>query len=81
MEWISVKDRLRESGQKVILFSNGIVQEEIFDYDEDDFAKYWDRSDMDEVAPLKQTDFWIPLPDPPLDLKSSPPEIRSMAEE
>lgn len=65
-EWISVKERFPKLGQKVILFSNGVVQEEVYMLDEgEEVDKFWSRDDLD-VSPLVDADdFWQPLPAPP----------------
>ena len=66
-KWISVKDQLPRLGQKVILFSNGVVQEEIYTYDQsDDCADFWDRSELDESPTIQESDYWMPLPEPPI---------------
>jgi len=70
MEWISVNDERPKIGQKVILFSNGVVQQDIYMYDQGDINDYevstfWSRDDLDECPILKDDDMWIPLPPPP----------------
>jgi len=57
-------------GQKVILFSNGVVQEEIFyldAHDPSDFhiEYFWARDDLEECIEIKASDRWIPLPKAP----------------
>ena len=70
-EWISVKDNSPEIGQKVLLFSNGVVQEEIYTYDMADtndyggISHFWSREDLDECPELKEDDMWQPLPGAP----------------
>ena len=70
MEWISVNDERPKIGQKVILFSNGVVQQDIYMYDQGDIndcevSTFWSRDDLDECPILKDDDMWIPLPPPP----------------
>lgn len=70
-EWISVKDILPSIGQKVILFSNGVVQEDIYQLDAGDTSDYcalqyfWARDDIDVCPDVSVNDFWMPLPKPP----------------
>ena len=70
MGWISVNDERPKIGQKVILFSNGVVQQDIYVYDQGDINDYevslfWSRDDLDECPILKDDDMWMPLPSPP----------------
>lgn len=73
MEWISVKDRLPATGQKVLLFANGVVQEELFQLDTLDVsycsacpAEFcWSREDIDDSVNIESTHKWMPLPSPP----------------
>lgn len=70
-EWISVKDKIPNIGQKVILCLKGVVQEEIYAFDQSDsasgmsFLSYWSRDDIDECPIMLQSDLWMPLPEPP----------------
>ena len=72
--WISVDDELPAIGQKVIVFSNGVVQEEVWaldteESDGDTYGYFWARDDSDECPDLKRTDMWQPLPEPPKETK------------
>ena len=66
-EWISVNDRLPKIGQKVMLYSNGVVQEDLFVYDADNNERqfFWYNKDLDDYPFLQQDDQWQPLPEPP----------------
>lgn len=69
-KWISTKDELPKIGQKVILFSNGVVQDEMFELEWDDCNVggdyYWFRDDLDECPITNfKSDMWMPLPEPP----------------
>ena len=73
MEWIRVNDERPKIGQKVILFSNGVVQQDIYMYDQGDIndcevSTFWSRDYLDECLILKDDDMWIPLPPPPYHL-------------
>ena len=63
MEWISVKDRLPEIGEHVLVFANDIVSSwvEIAWMDKSD----WHTSSDYEWPCL--VDFWMPLPESPKD--------------
>lgn len=70
MSWKSVKDELPKIGQKVILFSNGVVQEETFMFDMADKNDletecFWSRDDLEECPELQQSDFWQSIPTTP----------------
>jgi hypothetical protein len=70
MKWISVEDRLPSIGEKVILFANGVVQEEIFVMDEADISDYttirfWGRDDLENCPKVESGQRWMPLPEPP----------------
>ena len=70
MIWISVENGLPAMGEKVILFANGVVQEETYTVDHGDEvgAKFfWSRDGLDECPPVKDTDKWMSLPNPPAD--------------
>ena len=69
MEWISVKDRLPNIGQKVLLLTNNTVQEEIYMFDMSDIddwntCQFWSRDDVDNNNILDWEDYWQPLPEP-----------------
>ena len=71
MEWISVEDRLPAIGQRVVLFSNGVVQEEIYTFDSRNTSDYtpleyfWGREDLENCPLINNNDCWMPLPKPP----------------
>ncbi|MEW8048916.1 MAG: DUF551 domain-containing protein [Candidatus Thiodiazotropha sp.] len=70
-EWISVEDGLPAIGETVILFANGVVQKETFEFDAADTSDYapaeyfWRRDDLDECPGVQPGQKWIPLPEPP----------------
>ena len=70
MEWISVKDRLPELDEPVLVFSKGDYKlsalcKEIPTFEETFKAfDYWE--DIDE---LHHVTHWMPLPEPPKDTK------------
>ena len=70
-EWIRVEDECPAIGQKVILFSNGVVQEDIYMFDGGDVSDYsppeyfWSREDLDDCPLISPDDRWMPLPSPP----------------
>ena len=79
MEWISVKDRLPEVSEDILAWGpEGDVE-----------LGFLSQVDIDNGHPENGgwCDFyftvthWMPLPEPPPDLKSSPPDIRGMSEE
>lgn len=69
--WVDVNDELPAIGQRVILFSNGVVQNEIFTFDAADTSDYsppeyfWSRDDLDECPSIENGQKWIPLPKAP----------------
>jgi hypothetical protein len=71
--WTSVKDDLPRLGQKIILLSNGVVQEETYSLDRgDEGGDFWARDELDKCPPVQPEDYWKPLPKPPAALLSSP---------
>jgi hypothetical protein len=54
-EWISVKDRLPEQGQEVIVYSGGVLKPTVFAY------QFWNKH-YDSWARITH---WMPLPEPP----------------
>jgi len=67
-EWISVEDRLPAISQMVILFANGVVQEELFMLDTLRYPAlgyFWNRDDIDDCPLLSPGQMWMPLPEPP----------------
>lgn len=68
--WVGADGELPAIGQKVILFSNGVVQEEIYMLDAHDRSDmyieyFWSRDYIEDSIEIKQTDRWAPLPQPP----------------
>jgi len=65
-EWISIKDKWPRLGQKVLLYSNGVVQNEIYYLNQgDEVGYFWDRDDLDNSPLVIEDDYWMPLPAPP----------------
>jgi hypothetical protein len=54
-KWISVKDRLPEYGQLVIVYSGGVLSPHVF-------AQHFWREDFNDWAHITH---WMPLPQPP----------------
>ena len=54
-EWISVKDRLPEQGQEIIVYSGGVLKPTVFAY------QFWNKH-YDSWARITH---WMPLPEPP----------------
>lgn len=54
-EWISVKDRLPEQGQAVIVYSGGVLKPTVFAY------QFWNKN-HESWARITH---WMPLPDAP----------------
>ena len=70
MPWIDVEVQLPAIGQRVILFDNGVVQNDTYYLDAGDVSDYhteyfWDREDMDEAVPIKKGQMWIAMPSKP----------------
>jgi hypothetical protein len=70
MPWISVTEHLPSIGQRVILFGNGVVQEESYILDAADVSDYhteyfWSREDLEEGVPVTDDQQWIPWPSMP----------------
>ena len=64
--WISAKDKYPRIGQQCIVCIEGIVQNEIYTLDGgDECPQYWSRDDIDECPFVKDSDYWIPLPEAP----------------
>ena len=64
MKWISVKERLPKVGERVLLFS-GVLQNELYEFDECEGKHYWYREELDSAIFIKDNDYWMPLPEPP----------------
>ena len=67
LEWTSVDDCLPVLGQRVILFANGVIQNESFIMDEADVSdlrseRFWSRDDLDECPKIESGQFWMPWP-------------------
>ena len=50
-------------GQRVILFSNGVIQNDSYTLDRGDDGYFWSRDDVDECPEVKAGDAWMPWPD------------------
>jgi len=69
-EWISVKDGIPLSGQKVIIFANDCVQEGVYLLVEgENEILYWEYQVSDIRARMAIKDKWQPLPEPPEEKK------------
>lgn len=65
--WISVDDMLPAVGQRVILQSDGVIQNESYRlYTEDEECSaskyYWYREELENCPAVKSGDKWIPWP-------------------
>ena len=58
-EWISVKDRLPEQGQEIIVYCGGVLKPTVFAY------QFWNKH-YDSWARITH---WMPLPPAPEDAK------------
>lgn len=72
MKWIDVMDDLPDVGEKVIIFANGVVQEETYIMDAHDLSDYhteyfWHRGELEECPKIERWQFWMRLPEPPQD--------------
>lgn len=70
MEWISVDERLPSVGETVILFDNGVVQKTLFTLDAGDVSDFvteyfWSFDDDEEGVDINDSQYWMPLPEPP----------------
>ena len=71
-EWIKCSERLPDLGQRVILQSNGVIQNymPLFDQGDSDFGMgehFWEFEDVNDIDnPLVnfEEDCWMPLPEP-----------------
>lgn len=69
--WVDVRDELPAIGQRVILFSNGVVQNEIFTLDAGDVSDYsppeyfWSRDELEDCPLVEDGQKWMPLPKAP----------------
>ena len=64
--WIRVEDQRPHIGEKCLIWIDGVVQHEVYEYDEsDDCPAYWSKDDIDECPFVKDGQFWMPLPEAP----------------
>lgn len=49
-------------GQRVILFSNGAIQNDSYTLDRGDDGYFWSRDDVDECPEVRAGDAWMPWP-------------------
>ena len=61
-KWISVKDRLPKTGERV-LATDGFMVGEGFRNDKNEFCRYYASSWKDVLG--DDVTHWMPLPDPP----------------
>ena len=69
-EWICVTEKLPDIGEPVLLYDNGVVQHSVFWLDAEDSAAvtlgyFWDGEGMEDGFPIQNSQYWMPLPDPP----------------
>ena len=77
-KWIKCSEQTPNSGQRVILQSNGVIQNymPLFEQGDSDFGMgdyFWDFEDINDIDnPLVdfEEDCWMPLPKPPKQEKS-----------
>jgi hypothetical protein len=73
-QFTSVTDALPDYGRKLIIFSNGVVQEETYEIDrhptdecgDGDGGHFWTRDNLDECVPVTDDDCWMYLPGLPV---------------
>ena len=68
--WVPTKLQLPAVGERVILFGNGVVQQEIYYLDAADKSDFyieyfWARDELEEGVEVTDDQFWLPLPTPP----------------
>ena len=64
-KWISVKDRLPESGEKVLSYENGEISERYF--------HIWANGPSWSILHGRRAPtHWMPLPEPPKEVKKDP---------
>ncbi|WP_375191851.1 DUF551 domain-containing protein [Marinobacter sp.] len=65
-EWVKCEDRLPKLGQRVQLFSQGVIQHHMPVFDQDDDGLFWDFEIQDNNPPVDfERDQWRELPAPP----------------
>lgn len=65
-EWVKCSDRLPKLGQRVQLFSRGVLQHMMPLFDDCDEGPFWDFEVHDFNPPVDiNRDLWLPLPHPP----------------
>lgn len=70
--WTSAREELPSIGTKVLLFGNGVVQEEVYTMDgvdSYDIVYFWNRDDLDEGVAVMPDQFWMPLPAAPKEVE------------
>jgi hypothetical protein len=66
MKWISIKDRLPDAGQIVIIVWRGHTQNTCYVYDK--HIEQWSTYDGEcTIGNNKNVTHWMPLPEPPKD--------------
>ncbi len=68
MKWTSIKEKLPRYGEPVLLFSQGIVQTEIFRLCRKvtgEFCWSFENFEEEDGPSISPDDFWMPLPSPP----------------
>ena len=62
-----MNDEWPQLGQKVLIISNGTVQEETYTFDQGESDIFWSRDDLDECPEVDfEKDRWMPLPEKPV---------------
>ena len=65
-EWVKCEDHLPKVGQRVQLFSQGVIQGHMPIFDEDDEGLFWDFEIQDHNPRVDfERDQWRPMPTPP----------------
>jgi len=70
LSWHDADKELPALGEKVILYANGVVQEEIYTMDVADISDYptelfWSRDDLEECPKIESGQWWARLPSGP----------------
>lgn len=62
-EWVSIADKRPHIGDRCLICINGIVQHEVYIYDEsDDEPPFWFRYGVDDLPSVEPEHLWMPLP-------------------